>query len=101
MNSKDQKVFIYKKDQEYDLKQSCDMDMIAKKQAIQNQILKSENHYLERYADQIMNQLKKESKVSVNNVRINPSKKIDLKSKMLREYMQPDKNKKYKDIDMK
>ena len=33
-------------------------------------------------------------------MRINPSKTLDLKAKMLKEYMDPVKSKKFKDIDL-
>lgn len=61
---------------------------------------KSENSYLERYSDQIMQQMKKHSKsMQINNIRIKPSKKIDLKTKMILQYAHPEKGRQYKDLD--
>ena len=60
-----------------------------------------ENNYLERYNNRILEELgKKSQSMQMNNIRIKPSKKIDFKSKLLKEYNDPLKGEQYRNVDL-
>jgi hypothetical protein len=67
---------------------------------VYDQFKKSENSYIERYSHYIMAELSKKSRsMQMNNIRIKPSQRIDFKSKILKEYNDPSKGQKYRNID--
>lgn len=91
-NSTQQGVFIRKKDFYFN-KRSVEQDLFQRKvRHIGNSMKNDKTHYLERYSDQIIKDLQKQSQIgNMDCMKVKPSKRTQVKSKILKDYLETNK----------
>jgi hypothetical protein len=92
--------YIKKDHYEFENKREADNLIQDMKQNISKYCTKGADHTLEKYSAQILDSLEKYSKFELMKyIKIKPAVDNDMKAKIIREYLDPEKRKTYKDID--
>ena len=93
-------IYIKKESYDYENKQEADDVIVEKKNDISDFCKKGTDHCIEKYSAHILDSLEKYSKLELMKyIKIKPAVDNDMKSKIIKEYLDPEKRKTYKDID--
>jgi len=92
--------YIKKETYDYENKQEADDVIDEKKNNISDFCKKGADHCIEKYSAHILDSLEKYSKLELMKyIKAKPAVDNDMKSKIIKEYLDPEKRKIYKDID--
>lgn len=101
LNDKRQ-VFIRGKDMQYSKGIKAETEMNQHKAKFENFFQRGQDDYIESYNAQVIDKLQKDSKYEqMQFIKIKEKKSQDIKTQMLRDYLDVSKGKQYREIDMK